>query len=128
MHEQNLAIVKGLVSVAWADGKVAAEEMEVIDGLLQAFQATPSEAREVRSFAQQPRTLDEIPLTDLSAEDRRVLLHYAVLITFVDREQSDSEREFLQRLVARLNLPVPEAQSIIMAAETQAMSLIPLLD
>jgi uncharacterized membrane protein YebE (DUF533 family) len=128
MHEQNLAIVKGLVSVAWADGKVAAEETELIEGLLQAFNATPSEAHEIRRFAERPRTLDDVPLTDLSAEDRRLLLHYAVLITFVDREQSESEREFLQRLIARLRLPVEEANQIMIAAESQAMSLTHLLD
>jgi uncharacterized membrane protein YebE (DUF533 family) len=128
MHEQNLAIVKGLVSVAWADGKLAAEESELIDGLLQAFNATPSEAHEIRQFAERPRTLDDVPLTDLSAEDRRLLLHYAVLITFVDREQSDSERDFLQRLIARLRLPVEEAGLITQAAESQAMSLLHLLD
>jgi uncharacterized membrane protein YebE (DUF533 family) len=128
MHEQNLAIVKGLVSVAWADGKVADEEKEVIEGLLQAFQATPSEVHEIRRFAEQPRTLEDIPLTDLSSEDRRVLLHYAVLITFVDREQSDTERDFLQRLAARLRLPSAEAQRIVLAAEAQALSLVHLLD
>lgn len=128
MHEQNLAIVKGLVSVAWADGKLAAEESELIDGLLQAFDATASEAHEIRRFAERPRTLDDVPLTDLSAEDRRLLLHYAVLITFVNREQSDSERDFLQRLVARLRLPVEEAGRIMQAAESQAMSMLHLLD
>jgi len=128
MHEQNLAIVKGLVSVAWADGKVADEEKEVIEGLLQAFQATPSEVHEIRRFAEQPRTLEDVPLTDLSSEDRRVLLHYAVLITFVDREQSDMERDFLRRLAARLRLPSAEAERIVLAAEAQALSLIHLLD
>ena len=128
MHEQNLAIVKGLVCVAWADGKIAAEETELIEGLLQAFSATPSEAHEIRRFAERPRTLDDVPLTDLSAEDRRLLLHYAVLITFVDREQSELEQAFLQRLIVRLRLPVEEAKQILMAAESQAMSLTHLLD
>ena len=128
MHEQNLAIVKGLVCVAWADGKIAVEETELIEGLLQAFNATPSEAHEIRRFAERPRTLDDVPLTDLSAEDRRLLLHYAVLITFVDREQSESEQAFLQRLISRLRLPVEEAKQILTAAESQAMSLTHLLD
>jgi uncharacterized membrane protein YebE (DUF533 family) len=128
MHEQNLAIVKGLVSVAWADGKVAAEESELIEGLLKAFNATPSEAHEIRRFAERPRTLDDVPLTDLSAEDRRVLLHYAVLVTFVDREQSDSERDFLLRLATRLRLPNDEANQIMHSAEAHAMSLQHLLD
>ena len=128
MHEQNLAIVKGLVCVAWADGKIAAEETELIEGLLQAFRATPSEVHEIRLFARQARSLDDVPLTDLAADDRRVLLHYAVLITFVDREQSEREREFLGRLAARLNLPVDESERIVSAAEVQAQSLVHLLN
>ena len=31
MQAQNLAVVKGLVSVAWADGRVSSEETEVLD-------------------------------------------------------------------------------------------------
>jgi uncharacterized membrane protein YebE (DUF533 family) len=128
MHEQNLAIVKGLVCVAWADGKIASEEAELIESLLQAFRATPSEAHEVRLFAKQPRNLDDVPLTDLAAEDRRVLLHYAVLVTFVDRVQSSSEKEFLSRLVTRLRLPADESERIISAAELQAQTLVHLLN
>jgi uncharacterized membrane protein YebE (DUF533 family) len=84
MHDQVLALVKGLVSVAWADGRVAEEETEVIEALLQAFDASPSEAREIRKYAEQPRTIDEIPVTDLSFDDRRLLLQHAVLLTFID--------------------------------------------
>ncbi len=127
MHEQNLAIVKGLVCVAWADGKIANEETELIESLLKAFDATPSEIHEVRLFARQPRTLDDVPLTDLAAEDRRVLLHHAVLITFVDRERSSAEKEFLVRLAARLRLPQDEVDRIVSAAETQAEGLVHLL-
>ena len=78
MHEQNMAILKGLVSVAWADGKVAQEELEVIEALLDAFEATPSEATEVRTYAKEHKSLDDIPITDLSFDDRRVLLQHAV--------------------------------------------------
>jgi len=127
MHEQNLAIVKGLVCVAWADGKIASEETELIESLLQAFHATPSEAHEIRLFARQSRGLDDVPLTDLAAEDRRVLLHYAVLITFVDRVQSSSEKEFLSRLAARLRLPADDSERIVSAAELQAQTLVHLL-
>jgi uncharacterized membrane protein YebE (DUF533 family) len=128
MHEQNLAIVKGLVCVAWADGKIAGEETELIETLLKVFQATPSEEHEIKLFAKQPRNLEDVPLTDLAAEDRRVLLHYAVLLTFVDREQSAAEKDFLSRLVTRLRLPPEEAERIIVAAEAQAQSLVHLLN
>lgn len=127
MHEQNLAILKGLVSVAWADGRVAAEEMDVIEALLQAYDATPSEAHEVRLFARQPRTLDDVPLTDLSAADRRMLLHQAVVITFADGEQSDKEREVLSALIAQLRIPTTEAATILESGAKHAQSMLHLL-
>ena len=43
MHEQNMAIVKSLVSVAWADGVFADEEKDMVDALIAAFEATDEE-------------------------------------------------------------------------------------
>ena len=127
MHEQNLAILKGLVSVAWADGRVADEEKEVIEALLQAFEATPSEAAEVRSYAKTERSLDDIPLTDLSFDDRRVLLQHAVLLTYIDGEQHDKEKQVLEALCERLRIPGVEAKGLIAAAEERAKKFLNLL-
>jgi len=123
MHEQDLAIVKGLVSVAWADGKVMDEELQVIDALLEAFEATPSEAYEVRTYARQPRTIDDVPLTDLSADDRRVLLHHAVLLTFSDGHQDESERQMIGELARRLGISSEQAARIAASAEAHARAL-----
>jgi hypothetical protein len=124
MHPQDLAIVRGLVSVAWADGRVAEEELEVIDAVLAAYNATPSEAREVRKFASQRRSLDDIELTELSMDDRRVLLQHSVLLTFVDGEQHDKEKNLLSELVDRLRLGPAESTRIISAAEVRAKEML----
>jgi uncharacterized tellurite resistance protein B-like protein len=125
MHEQDVAIVKGLVSVAWADGRVAQEEHEVIDALLEAYGATPSEAREILKFAETERTIEDIPLNDLSYDDRRVLLQHAVLLTFIDGEQHEKEKRLLEDLCERLRIPEVEAKGLIAAAEARAHELIP---
>ena len=122
-----MAILKGLVSVAWADGRVAAEEMEVIEGLLQAFDATASEAQELRVYAKLERSLHDIPLNDLSYDDRRVLLQHAVLLTFVDGEQHDKERKLLDELCQTLHIPDVEAKTLISAAEERSRELVRLL-
>jgi uncharacterized tellurite resistance protein B-like protein len=127
MHEQNLAILKGLVSVAWADGRVAEEEKEVIEALLQAFEASPSEAAEVRKYAATERSLDDIPLTDLSFDDRRVLLQHAVLLTYIDGEQHEKEKQVLEALCERLRIPGVEAKGLIAAAEERAKKFLNLL-
>jgi tellurite resistance protein len=127
MHEQNLAILKGLVCVAWADGRVVSTERELIEALLQAYSATPSEAHEVRRFADEPRTLKDVPIHDLSYNDRRVLLTQAVLLTFVDGEQHESERRMIDELCQVLRIPAIEATGIIDAAENEARALAPLI-
>jgi tellurite resistance protein len=127
MHEQDLAIVKGLVSVAWADGRVTAEEQEVLDALLDAFNANPSDKAEVREYAKTARSIDDVPLTELSYDDRRVLLQHAVLLTFIDGEQHEGEQKLLEELCVRLHIPRPEAVGIIQAAEERAKGFLKLL-
>lgn len=123
MHEQDLAIVKGLVTVAWADGHVSEEESQVIDGLLEAFHATPSQAREVRQYAKSVRSLEDIPLTDLSFTDRRVLLHHAVFLTLADGEQHEKEKQLINELCLRLRISAAEAEEIGASARARADEL-----
>lgn len=124
MHAQDLAIVRGLVSVAWADERIADEEKQVLDALLAAYGASPSEARELRKYAEKRRSLEDIELTELSADDRRVLLQHAVLLTFIDGEQHQKEKDLIEDLVTRLRLPPAEAQRVIGAAEERVKSLL----
>lgn len=127
MHEQNLAILKGLVAVAWADGRVKEEEQEVVDALLEAFGATPSDFREIRLFAKDRRTLDDVPLTDLSYADRRVLLEQAVVLTYIDGEQAPEERQLLEDLAERLRIPVGEAAQLLSTAAGRTKGMLGLL-
>jgi tellurite resistance protein len=120
MHDQDKAILKSLVSVAWADGRVAQEETEVIEALLQAFGATEDEANDLRRYAQEPRTLDDIPITDLSAGDRRVLVQHAVLLTLIDGQQAQEEKDLLLELCKRLRIPAEEASGLLTEAEGRA--------
>jgi tellurite resistance protein len=122
VHPQDLAIVKGLVSVAWADGRIAAEESEIIDSLLDAYAATPTERREIQLYCGQPRTLADVPVHDLSHDDRRVLLQHAVLISFVDGAQDEKEKRLIDELCEVLRIPSVEARGIVRAAEERAKS------
>jgi uncharacterized membrane protein YebE (DUF533 family) len=127
MDQQSLAILKGLVCVAWADGHFAAAERELIEALIQTFGASPSEALEVRTFSDSPRTLNDVPIHELSYNDRRVLLTQAVILSFVDGHQAESERGLIDNLCRVLRIPSIEAAGIVNAAEEQAKALAPLL-
>jgi uncharacterized tellurite resistance protein B-like protein len=127
MHAQDMAIVKSLVSVAWADGTYADKEQEMIDALLEAFQASSEQADELREYARSKRTLDDLPWDELSPDDCRVLLQHAVLLTFVDGEQGDEERAFVAALCKKLGLPEAEAKHLVELAEGRAKKYLALL-
>jgi tellurite resistance protein len=117
-------IVKCLVAVAWADGKVAAPESGVIEGLLCGFDASESEEREILDYAKHKRTLSvDAPLKELSREERELLLANAALLTHADGEQSDSEKELLNKLVSLLEFDEDEAGQIMESVQDGALNL-----
>lgn len=116
-------ILKSLVAVAWADGKVAQPETGVLEGLLIGFDASDDEEREILEYAKARRTFDDLPLSELSHDDRELLLANAALMTHADGEQTEVERELLHKLIARLELDERDAQSILKSARDGALVL-----
>ncbi|MBK6580570.1 MAG: TerB family tellurite resistance protein [Sandaracinaceae bacterium] len=127
MQDYQEAMVKSLIAVAWADGKVEDEETEVIDALISAFELEGADADAIREFAKTPRTLDEIPLTELSLHDRRMLLQHAVIVTFIDGDQSAEELALLDDLQNRLHLEEAEAKELREMATSRAQRLLQLM-
>lgn len=124
MQDYQKTMVKSLVAVAWADGKMQSEESEVIDAVLSAFEASDAEAEEIRSYASTPKTLDDVPITDLSESDRDALLQHAVIITFIDGAQEEAERAFLVDLANRLGMPADRRDSLLQQATARAKRLL----
>ncbi len=127
MREEDMAVVKSLVSVAWADGTFADSEKEMVDALIAAFEATDEEAKEIREYAGEKRTLDDMPVYDLRHDDRRVLLQHAVLLTYVDGDQHESEKAFIGNMCKTLEIPDAEAHELIGVAEARAKRFLNLL-
>jgi len=128
MHEQDKAILQSLVSVAWADGAFEQREKEMLEALIESFGATDDDAAEIRAYAEKARTLEDIPLTELSADDRLLLLSHAVVLSWVDGVQHDKEIEFLTRLREKLNIPEDDAKSVMEVANHRAKNLLKLLE
>lgn len=127
MEEYREAMVKSLVAVAWADGQMHESEGQIIDALVAAFEIEGADAVAIRDYAKSPRNLADVPLTELSADDRRMLLQHAVVLTYADGDQSAAEKQVLTQLVEKLRLPADEAKALVAAAETRAKRLLSLL-
>jgi uncharacterized tellurite resistance protein B-like protein len=123
MHEQDLAIVKALVPVAWADGTFSDHEKETLEGLLAAYDATEDEKKQVLGFAAQKRTLDDIDLQELGAADRRVVVQHAVLLIYADGDPNREESSFVELLAAHMKIPDDEAKALIATAADRAKKL-----
>jgi tellurite resistance protein len=116
-------VVKSLVAVAWADGKVEQPETHVIEGLLAGFDATADEESELRDYAREKRTLEDIPLADLDQEERELLLANAALLTHADGEQSSEEKGLLEKLIDVLEIAPDEAEKILDSVRDGAIHL-----
>jgi tellurite resistance protein len=117
-------IVRALVAVAWADGKLEAPESGIIEGLLSGFDASDEEERELIEYAKQKRTFkDDFPIAELDREDRELLLANAALLTHADGQQSAQERELLEKLVRLLEFSAPDAESILASVKDGALTL-----
>lgn len=127
MNEEEFAIIRGLVPVAWADGSFAEKEKEMLDALLDVYGADEIQKNALREYAKERRTLEDINLQDLSAGDRRVLLQHAVLLTFADGVQEASESKLLAELAVKLRIPEDEAKQVIAEAEQRAKKNLNLL-
>lgn len=123
MTPAEMRVLKSLVAVMWADGKVEGSESSVLEGLLAGFGASDDEEKEILSWAKTSKTLDDVPLNELNAEDRELLLGNAALLSMADGEQSASEAEVLQKLVKLLGFNDAKAKEIIDSARDGALQL-----
>jgi uncharacterized tellurite resistance protein B-like protein len=127
MHEQDMAIVKALVPVAWADGVFAETEKQMLDALLDAYRASDKEKEIIHEYAEKQRTLEDIDLQELSTDDRRILFQHAVLLTYADGDQSADEVTFLQALAKRLRIADEERDALMKAGAERAKKYLHLI-
>jgi DnaJ-domain-containing protein 1 len=128
MHEQDKAILQGLVSVAWSDGSFEQREKEMLDALIESFGASEQESKEIKAYAATQRGLEDIPLTELSYADRRHLMAHAVTLSFIDGAQAEAERTFLEKLRDHLKISPEEFADINAASTKRAEDLLKLLN
>jgi uncharacterized membrane protein YebE (DUF533 family) len=127
MLPSDRALLRSLIAVAWADGKVAEEETALIDSLIESFGATEEEAAEFRAFASEKRTIDDVPLDDLDEGSRRRLLQLSVLVSYVDGVQDETERSLIDELAKRLEIPEEERGPLMKGSEMRAKGLLRVL-
>lgn len=124
MLPSDKALVRSLIAVAWADGKIAEEETALIDSLIESFDANEQEAKELKVYAATKRSLDDVPLTELDEGDKRRLLQLAVMVSYVDGVQDESEKKLIDDLADRLKIPEEERGPLLQGSAMRAKGLL----
>ena len=128
MHEQDLAIVKALVSVAWADGVFAERERAMLDALLDAYGAGaggPRRRLRVRrdSGARSTTSIRRSSRPTIAA----ILLQHAVLLTFADGDQSTGGDRPARRALGEASHPGARGAALLDAGAERAKKSLHLL-
>lgn len=121
-NEKN--VLKSLIVVAWADGTVKEPEQGLLDGLMWAFGASDEEEQELRDWGSKKRKLDEdLPVSELSPEDKELLLAHAALMCHADGKQTKAETKVLSSLIELLGYDDESAKPILDTARERAGKL-----
>ena len=128
LADEKKSILQLLIALAWADGRVDKEEMEIVDALLDAFDTPMDVADELKEWALVPRTLDEVDISSLTRSDLCLALQHGVLLAYIDGELSDKEVQLIDDLIKKLGLTQEEAQPLLDSAAAFAKSLLPELE
>ena len=123
MKPNEETMLKALVAIAWADGRFADEESEIVEAMIATLKVDAEGAAFIRDYAKTPRTLDDVPVAELSNEERATLLRHAVILTHIDEGQDERERTLIVSVVQKLGISADDAVTLIAAAEAEAKAM-----
>jgi len=119
MANPNVAIMKTVVCVAWADGLFKDQERRALEGLLAAAQLTPEEVDELRRYAAEPRTLADVDTSVLTPEDCKKVVILAVALAHADYDYSFVERQTILKMCERMGFSPSETHTLLSRANAR---------
>ena len=103
-----------MVAAALADGRMAPEEKELIHRHLGESGLGEEQVRQIHQDLVLPPSPEELAALAPAAEAREALYRFAALVVLADRETSDLERRWLERLAAAFEIDA-ERRSVLEA-------------
>ncbi len=103
-RELTYAVVRTMVAAALADGHLAPEEKAIIHKHLGESGLSEAQTSQIHKDLVLPPSPEELAALVGDAEAREVLYRFGALVVLADRETSDPERRWLDRLAAAFEL------------------------
>lgn len=93
-----------LISIAWADGKLADEEKEGVRAAAGVLNLTKERRAQLEESLEEPPSIDEAALGKLSARDQGFAYVAATWMARIDGTVADSERDLLGEIAAAMDI------------------------
>jgi uncharacterized membrane protein YebE (DUF533 family) len=106
------AIVRTMVAAALADGSLDPAEKKVIQERLEDSELSAAEKRQIHQDLVLPPTPAELAALAPEAEGRELLYRFAAAVVLADRQVSDLERGWLDRLARALAIDAERAAAL----------------
>lgn len=113
-NSQKIGLVELLIALAWADGRLAAEERRMIDQQIGLADLSPADKRRLEALLERRPSLEELELGPTSPDARRFFLEQGVLLTLVDDDLSPAEQALLEEVARRLGGTSEELEATIL--------------
>lgn len=99
-----LLAVKVWAAAAWADGVIADEEAQGMKAFLSVAKLSSKEVQTALGWLDEKVELDDVDIAAIPADNRQNIYAAALGVVAIDNEVSDSEKQFLERLRAALEI------------------------
>jgi hypothetical protein len=106
-----LRLVEVLVRCAWADGRIAPEERQLIGQQVELADVDDATAKRLMAMLDARPT--ESTLEPVDSETRRFLLEQAILLSLVDDDQADEELDEVRQVAGELGGTPEELEAIL---------------
>lgn len=112
MQEKDIAVIKGLIQVMWADGELAEAEREMLGGILVNMGCSAEELQEIAGMLQEPPSVDTL-LKDLPDKESRCdVIKIVYAMALADDDYAESEDKFIKKLAEKLEITPKELETL----------------
>jgi uncharacterized membrane protein YebE (DUF533 family) len=104
-----LTAIKTWAAVAWADGKIVEAERMTMKAIIAAAKISDEERTIAAAYLDEPVKLADLALDRIPASERIHIYSVACGVSAMDKDIAKSERVFLDRLAAALEISADDA-------------------
>jgi tellurite resistance protein len=126
MRGDDLGLVRALGFVAWADDRIAPEERQMLETVMNAVGVPEARRDELcKNLKDGPATLEEISSVFTDDTERRFAIAQAILMARADGDFADVERDKIAELAAALGIDPDELSMLYAAVDVTDSLMVP---